>query len=104
MIDILMSTFNGEAFLRPQLDSILSQSHRDFRLLIRDDGSTDATPDIVREYAAIDPRIVIVDEIAGNLRAFASFMKLVEPEGFSSSRKREMGLKRCLPPPQLLLS
>jgi len=47
MIDILMATYNGERFLRPQLDSILQQSDQDWQLLIRDDCSTDSTVQII---------------------------------------------------------
>lgn len=78
MIDILMSTFNGEAFLRPQLDSILGQEYADLRVLIRDDGSTDGTLSIVNEYAEKDARIAIVRDDAGNVKAYRSFIKLVE--------------------------
>jgi glycosyltransferase involved in cell wall biosynthesis len=56
-VSILLSTFNGASFLREQLDSILAQSFTDFELLAIDDGSVDATPAILREYAARDPRI-----------------------------------------------
>lgn len=78
MIDVLMSTYNGARFLEAQIDSILDQDYRDLRLLVRDDGSTDGTMDILRKYASDDPRVVIVEDDCGNLRAFASFMKLVE--------------------------
>lgn len=78
MIDVLMSTYNGARFLEAQIDSILDQDHRDIRLLIRDDGSTDRTLEIVQKYAAGDPRVFIVKDNFGNLRAFRSFMKLVE--------------------------
>lgn len=77
-IDILMSTYNGAAFLGQQIDSIGAQDYRDIRLLIRDDGSTDSTPEILREYEAIDPRISVIRDDLGNLGAFASFMKLVD--------------------------
>ena len=50
MIDILMATYNGESFLRQQLDSILQQSYSDWQLIIRDDCSTDNTVEIVKEY------------------------------------------------------
>ena len=50
MIDILMATYNGEKYLRPQLDSILRQSNTDWRLVIRDDCSTDSTVQIIQEY------------------------------------------------------
>ena len=50
MIDILLSTYNGEAFLKEQLDSILNQTYKDFKLIIRDDVSTDSTVDIITDY------------------------------------------------------
>ena len=40
---ILLSTYNGEKYLKAQLDSLFSQSYKDFRLIARDDGSTDST-------------------------------------------------------------
>jgi len=49
-ICILLSTYNGENFLRKQIESILSQSYKNFDILIRDDGSTDNTLKILEEY------------------------------------------------------
>ena len=49
-IDILLASYNGEKFIAEQLDSILAQTFQDFRILIRDDGSTDNTPVIIEEY------------------------------------------------------
>ena len=49
-IQILMSTYNGEKYLRSQLNSIIAQTVQDMTLLIRDDGSTDGTIKIVQEY------------------------------------------------------
>jgi hypothetical protein len=54
-VTVLMAVYNGERFLREAIDSILAQTFRDFEFLILDDGSTDASLDIVRSYA--DPRI-----------------------------------------------
>ncbi len=54
---IAMATWNGEAFLREQLDSILKQSFGDFELVISDDASTDGTRTILESYAAHDQRI-----------------------------------------------
>ena len=45
-IDILMATYNGEKYLRMQIDSILKQTYSNFRLIISDDCSTDKTMDI----------------------------------------------------------
>lgn len=47
---VLMSTYNGEKYLREQLDSILEQRNVDISILIRDDGSCDNTIDIIKEY------------------------------------------------------
>ena len=49
MISILMATYNGERYLREQIDSILAQSEQNWILYIRDDGSTDSTPQIIHE-------------------------------------------------------
>ena len=48
-IDILLATFNSERFLADQLDSILAQEDRDWRLLIRDGGSSDGTVPILED-------------------------------------------------------
>lgn len=50
-VQILMSTYNGSKYLRVQLDSIIHQSYSELDLLIRDDGSTDGTQEILEEYA-----------------------------------------------------
>lgn len=49
-IQILMSTYNGEKYIRTQLDSIAAQTIKEKKLLIRDDGSTDRTQEIIQEY------------------------------------------------------
>lgn len=50
MTDILLSTYNGEKYLREQLYSIFSQDSTDFRIIARDDGSDDSTTAILREF------------------------------------------------------
>lgn len=50
-VQVLLSTYNGEEYICSQLDSILNQKDVNVRLLIRDDGSTDSTPSILRYYA-----------------------------------------------------
>lgn len=49
MITVLMSTYNGEKYIREQINSILSQENVEVELLIRDDGSTDNTINILKE-------------------------------------------------------
>ena len=47
-VDILMGTYNGEDFIESQIQSILDQTHTDFRLIIIDDNSTDGTVEIIK--------------------------------------------------------
>ena len=60
---ILMGTFNGEKYIREQLDSIAAQSHKNWRLVMSDDGSTDRTLEIARRWAEEvgEDRVDIVD-------------------------------------------
>ncbi len=58
-VDILLATYNGEKFLKEQIDSILNQTYPHFNLLIRDDGSTDRTLEIIKSYQ--DPRIKLIE-------------------------------------------
>ena len=59
-IDILLAAYNGEKFISQQIDSILAQSFQDFRIIIRDDGSSDRTPEIIDSYAQKFPEKIII--------------------------------------------
>jgi glycosyltransferase involved in cell wall biosynthesis len=52
-----MPVYNGERYLREAIDSILSQSYANFELIIVDDGSTDGSLSILREYEKKDARV-----------------------------------------------
>jgi len=56
-ISVVMSVFNGEAFLRESIDSILRQTFTDFEFVILDDGSNDSTPKILSDFAKRDSRV-----------------------------------------------
>jgi glycosyltransferase involved in cell wall biosynthesis len=56
-VSVGMPVYNGEAFLVRALESVLAQTYTEFELIISDNASTDATPDILRDYAARDARI-----------------------------------------------
>ena len=61
-IAILMATYNGERYIREQIDSLLNQSYKDWTLFIHDDGSTDNTVEIISKYEKSYPnKIVVVD-------------------------------------------
>src|SRR5689334_15779080 len=75
-VSILLATCNGASFVREQIESIRSQSVKDWTLLIRDDGSTDGTQDMLRDLAASDARIEIVSDSHGQLGAAGNFSML----------------------------
>jgi glycosyltransferase involved in cell wall biosynthesis len=56
-VSIALTTFNGENLLREQLDSLLAQKYQNFELVISDDGSEEATINILTEYSTRDSRI-----------------------------------------------
>ena len=59
-ISVLMPCYNAGKYLRKAIDSVINQTYKNLEILMIDDGSKDDTPDIIREYAARDPRIVPV--------------------------------------------
>lgn len=78
-VAILLSTFNGAAFLPAQLNSFLSQTHEHWVLHWRDDGSTDETVAIMRAFAARvgAERCVESPSSGPHLGAFSSFLTLL---------------------------
>lgn len=61
MIQILLATYNGGKYLNEQLDSLFSQTVQDFEILVRDDGSTDNTIDILHQYAEKYPNRIKIN-------------------------------------------
>ena len=47
---VLLATYNGEKYIKQQLNSLLEQTYQNFRIVIHDDGSSDNTADIINEY------------------------------------------------------
>ncbi|HTZ40885.1 MAG TPA: glycosyltransferase family 2 protein [Syntrophales bacterium] len=61
-VSVVIPVYNGERYLAEAIESVLAQTHRDFELILVDDGSTDATPAIMRAYAAEDSRVRVVTQ------------------------------------------
>lgn len=81
---ILMGTYNGEKYIRAQLDSILNQDYDSWELIIRDDSSTDQTIEIIREYEKNDSRIKMIDSKRnlGQIKNFEELLKVVPEEEY----------------------
>jgi glycosyltransferase involved in cell wall biosynthesis len=74
MVDILLSTYNGEKYVVEQIDSILNQSFSNWQLIIRDDGSVDNTLNIIDDYCKRFPnKIRKITDAKGNVGVIRSF-------------------------------
>jgi glycosyltransferase involved in cell wall biosynthesis len=55
-----MAVYNGDRYLREAVNSILSQTFKDFEFIIIDDGSTDRSPELLASYARADKRVKLI--------------------------------------------
>src|SRR5689334_16673979 len=63
LVSVVLAVYNGEKHIAAALESISQQQHRPLEILVIDDGSTDATGDIVRSFAS---RIVSSNTVSSN--------------------------------------
>lgn len=77
-VNVIMSSYNGERYIVEQLDSLLQQTYKNIDIFIRDDGSTDKTMDIIKEYKEK------LDNINNPIR-----IKLIDNEG------KNLGYPKC---------
>lgn len=90
-VSIIVPTYNVENYLRECMDSIVGQTLKDIEIICINDGSTDGSLEILKNYAAKDPRIIIVDKknegygVGMNIgldRASGEYIGIVEPDDF----------------------
>lgn len=78
-VDILLATYNGARFLGAQLSSILNQTHLDWSIIARDDGSSDESVEILETFASQHPgRLRLVADGEGRLGVRGNFGRLLE--------------------------
>ena len=81
-IQVLLSSYNGEKYIQEQIDSILAQEGVTVSLLIRDDGSSDGTKEVLEEYARKDSRISLYRNEENNVGTLDAIEKYVNTEYF----------------------
>lgn len=57
LVSVIMPAFNSEKFIAEAVESVIKQSYSNWELIVVDDASTDATPQIIDKYTQLDPRI-----------------------------------------------
>lgn len=77
MIDILLATYNSSQFLEETIKSLFDQHHTEWRLLIRDGGSEDKTPEIIKKYTQQFPGKIVLFHSAGRSGTCENFSVLL---------------------------
>lgn len=94
LVSVIVPTFNAEPYLEQCLDSILAQTHRELEVLCLNDGSTDNSLSIMKDYASQDGRIRIIDKQnegygttcnRGLAEANGEWISIVEPDDWIES-------------------
>ena len=61
-LSVIMPVYNSEKFLKRSIDSVLNQTYRDLELILINDGSTDGSLSLCREYETKDNRVIVIDK------------------------------------------
>jgi rhamnosyltransferase len=77
-VTVVLSAYNGARHIAEQIQSVCGQSFRNWRLVVRDDGSSDETVAIVKELIKKDSRISLIESSSARLGPTASFAALLE--------------------------
>ena len=80
---VLMSTYNGEKYLREQLDSILTSTGVEVTILVRDDGSIDSTVDILKEYISTGKLSYYIGKNVGPAQSFRELVETCDKNYFA---------------------
>lgn len=78
MVHIVLATYNAKKYIREQLDSILNGDYKDISIEVCDDGSTDSTLDIVKEYIEKYKSIISLHENKKNMGYQRNFLEGVK--------------------------
>ena len=101
-ISVIMPVYNTEKYLKYSIESILNQSFKDFEFIIINDGSTDNSLNIIKEYSTRDNRIKIVDQEnsgvsisrnKGIINSIGEYVAFVDADDIWELNKLEIQLK-----------
>lgn len=111
LVSIIMAAWNREREIVTAIESVLQQTYGDWELVVVDDGSTDATPDIVRRYAASDDRVRLVEGTHGGVskarnlgleRSRGELIAFLDTDNIWTPRFLELSVKTLEAEPELV--
>ena len=91
LISVIIPVYNVEAYLPRCLDSVIQNTYRNLEIICVDDGSTDGSPEILRDYAQRDARITVITKENGGVssarnagldRATGEFVAFIDSDDF----------------------
>ena len=83
-VAILLSTYNGEKYVKEQIDSFLNQTYKNVEIIVRDDGSKDSTVKILKEYQNNYNNIKLtVGKNLGFIKSFFELLKLGDADYYA---------------------
>jgi len=79
-VQVLLSTYNGQTYLKELMDSVLSQDYPELAMLVRDDGSTDDTSRILEKYSSLKNVQILHGKNLGVVRSFFTLLEISSPD------------------------
>lgn len=80
-ISVIIPVYNSEIYIAACLDSVLKQTFDDFEIIVVDDGSSDSTPLILKEYAARDARVIVLHQMNSGKPSIARNTGIIRSTG-----------------------
>ena len=80
IVSVIMPVYNGETYLRQCLDSVVNQTLKEIEIICVDDGSSDRSVEILKEYAEKDERVMVLRraDAGAGLHGTTGFQRLPE--------------------------
>ena len=75
-VNVLLSAYNGEKYIKAQIESILQQDYPNIELYIRDDGSKDGTLEVLKEYENYENIHILKGKNKGFIKSFFSILEI----------------------------